>query len=306
MSQRAWFDKDLYKVLGVGKSASKDEIKKAYRKLAQRYHPDANSGDAEAEARFKEISEAHAVLSNDEKRKEYDQVRRFAEAGGERIYGFRPGGGGGVRINLEDLFGGAGGGFQDLFGGFGGAPDQRGADVETSVTLSFDEAVSGTTVVLGDGTKVRVPPGVTSGKTIRVRGKGRPGSGGGASGDVYVRVTVEPHPIFTLGEAGTISLTLPVTIAEAALGARIEVPTLGEPVTLKIPPGTPPGKTLRVRGKGAPRSGGGRGDLMVTIAVEIPQKLSRREKKLLEEFASEHGDSPRTHLEPFMHRPKAS
>lgn len=303
MAQRDWMEKDYYKVLGVPSSASKDEIKKAYRKLAQQYHPDANKGDAAAESRFKEISEAHGVLANDEKRAEYDEIRRFAATGGERWYGSRPGGGAGnVRVDIGDLFGGDGGGsaFEDLFGF--GPRSARGADAETSATLTFDEVVEGTMVTLADGTKVRIPPGVTGGSRIKVPGKGQPGRGGGAPGDLYVRVTVEPHPVFGLGKDGNLKITVPITYPEAALGAKIEVPTLGTPVTVKVPPGTPHGKTLRVKGKGIARRAGGSGDLMVRLEVHVPQKLSKKEKALLEEFAAVHGDSPRTHLEAWMNR----
>ena len=189
--QRDWAEKDYYKVLGVAKDAPKDEIKRAYRKLAQKYHPDANKGDASAEQRFKEISEAHAVLSNDDKRKEYDEFRRLVAAGGGRGYGF--GSNGRVRINVEDLgdlFGGGRGGvLDDLLGGFGfGGRQAGGRDVETEVRLSFYEAISGTTVVLPQGTKVRIPAGVGDGARIRVPGKGE--SLGGPPGDLYVQVTV--------------------------------------------------------------------------------------------------------------------
>lgn len=308
MAQRDWLEKDYYKILGVSESASKDEIKKAYRKLAQKYHPDANSGDAEAESRFKEVSEAHAILSSDEKRQEYDQLRQFAAAGGERIYGFRPGEGGGVRINLEDLFGGEATGFEDLLGGFGFGRrgPQRGADAETEVALSFDQAVYGTMVSLADGTKVRIPAGISPGKRIRVRGRGEPGAGGGPAGDLYVRVDVAPHPVFKLGQNGDLSLTVPVTFPEAALGAKVEVPTLDDPVTVKIPAGTTTGKVLRVRGRGAPQPKGGRGDLLVKVEVQVPQKLSRREKQLLEELAGVQKDSPREYLAPYLKKTKAS
>ncbi|MGI8775294.1 MAG: DnaJ C-terminal domain-containing protein [Actinomycetota bacterium] len=303
MAQRDWIEKDYYKVLGVSSSASKDEIKKAYRKLAQRNHPDANRGDAAAESRFKEISEAHAVLASDEKRAEYDEIRRFAATGGERWYGSRPGGGGGnVRVDIGDLFGGDGRGsaFEDLFGF--GPRSARGADAETSATLTFDEVVEGTMVTLADGTKVRIPPGVTSGARIKVAGKGQPGRAGGGPGDLYVRVTVDPHPLFQLGKDGNLMVTVPITYPEATLGAKIDVPTLGAPVTVKVPPGTPNGKTLRVKGKGIARRAGGDGDLLVRLEVEIPQKLSKKEKELLEQFAAVHGDSPRGHLEAWMNR----
>ena len=302
MAQRDWAEKDFYKVLGLEKSASKEEIKRSYRKLAQANHPDANKGDAAAEARFKEISEAYSILSNDEKRAEYDQFRRMVEAGGERFYGFTPPGGGeNVRVNIGDLFGNGGGSvFEDLLGGFGfrGRP-QRGADMESEVTLDFEEAISGVTMTLDTGARVRVPPGVRDGARIRVPGRGQT-LPGGEPGDLYVRVKVRPHPVFTTVGNGDLMITVPVTYPEAALGAKIEVPTLDGSVTVKVPGGTTSGKTLRVRGRGAPKPKGGHGDLLVKIEVEVPRKLGRREKEALERFAAEHKASPRTHLEEYL------
>jgi molecular chaperone DnaJ len=309
MSQRDWFEKDYYKTLGVTKSATKDEIKKAYRKLAQKYHPDANKGDATAEERFKEVSEAHSILSNDEKRKEYDEMRRLFESGGHRIYGGAPGGGGNVRVNIGDLFGdGVGdGGFNigDLFGGSGGGfgfgrRAQPGADLETEVHLSFEDAVNGTTVSLPNGGKVRIPAAVADGARIKVTGRGDPGSNGGPPGDLYVRVRVEPHPVFTLGPDASLNVRLPLTFAEAALGAKVQVPTLGEPVKVKIPAGTPNGKTFRVRGAGAAKRGGGRGDLHAKVEVQVPAKLSKKEKEALEAFAALHDESPRAFMDAFI------
>lgn len=302
MAQRDWAQKDYYKVLGVPKDASKEDIKRAYRKLAQKYHPDANKGDSQAETRFKEISEAHAVLSNREKRAEYDEMRRLFEAGGDRIYGYGPEGGGGVRINIGDLFGNEGTGslFEDLLGGVGFRTQRQGADLESEVTLSFDEAISGSTLTLENGARVRIPPGVGDGARIKVAGKGRPGLQGGPAGDLYVRVHVSPHPIFGRGKNGNLELIAPVTFTEAALGAKVEVPTLDGSVTVKVPSGTPSGKVLRVKGRGAPRPRGGHGDLLVTIEVQVPQKLSRKEKALLEEFAALHDESPRDHLKRYM------
>ena len=306
MAQRDWADKDFYKVLGIDKSASKEDIKRAYRKLAQKNHPDANKGDSAAESRFKEISEAYSILSNDEKRAEYDQFRRLVEAGGERFYGFTPPGGGeNVRINIGDLFGnGAGRGgsvFDDLLGGFGfgASGPQKGADLESEVTLGFDEAISGATMTLESGAKVRVPAGVRNGARIRVPGKGQ-AIPGGEPGDLYVRVNVRPHPIFSSAGDGDLAVSVPITYPEAALGAKIEVPTLDGSVTVKVPPGTTSGKTLRVRGRGAPRPRGGNGDLLVKIEVEVPRKLNRREKEALERFAEVHDASPREHLERYL------
>ena len=305
MSQRDWFEKDYYAVLGVSKDASKADIKKAYRKLAQQYHPDANKDDKNAESRFKEITEAHSILSNDEKRAEYDQMRSFVDAGGQRFYGFGPNrGGGNVRVNIGDLFGddgGMGGSvFEDLLGGmgFGRRGPMKGQDFETEVQLSFDEAIAGSTVAV-NGTKVKIPAGVGDGGRVRIPGKGGEGN---PPGDLYVRVRVSPHPVFRSEGGGNLGIDLPVTIAEAALGAKIEVPTLDGSVTVKIPAGTQDGKKLRVRGKGAPRPKGGHGDLHVTVRVEVPQKLSRTEKDLLEKFAAAHKDSPRQHLESYLQK----
>lgn len=308
MAPRDWLEKDYYKTLGVSESASKEEVKKAYRKLAQKYHPDANKGDEKAEERFKEVSEAHSILSHEEKRKEYDEMRSLLKAGGHRIYGGVPGGGGNVRINIGDLFGGGGGSAEDLLGdllgggrgfGFSRRP-QQGTDLETEVTLPFEQAVEGTTVTLPQGTKVRIPPAVADGARIKVGGRGEAGANGGPPGDMYVRVRVEPHPVFSMGPNGALTVRLPLTFPEAALGAKVSVPTLGAPVTVKIPAGTPNGKTLRVRGSGAPKRNGGKGDLLVKVEVAVPAKLSRKEKELLEEFAKIHDENPRGSLEPYL------
>lgn len=299
MAQHEWLEKDYYEVLGVPKDASKDEIKRAYRKLAQKYHPDANAGDAEAETRFKEISEAHSILSNDDKRREYDEMRRLMAAGGQRWYGFQPGsggpGGGTVRVNIGDFMDEDD--LEGLFGNlFGFRQNRRGQDLETETTLTFDEAVNGTMVSVA-GAKVRIPPGVRDGARIRVPGKGEPGGRGAPAGDLYVRVGVEEHPVFGLGGEGRLNVTVPVTFTEAALGANVAVPTLNGPVTVKIPAGTPSGKTFKVKGKGAPRPKGGNGDLLVTVHIEVPRRLSKEEKRLLEEFAKVHDASPREHLD---------
>jgi len=373
---RDWIEKDFYKTLEVGPDATAEEIKKSYRKLAQKHHPDANPDDPTAEGRFKEISEAYATLSNPEQRKEYDQVRRVAASGGFAGAG-QPGFGGfsgygGQQVRVEDL--------QDLLGGFGGLGDifgfgsrQRGGptqgpDLETELTIRFEDAAHGVTTSVnvrgaapcsrcsgsgaepgsavhtcgtcgGRGTvaqnqgffsfsqpcpqcrgsgriietpcancrgsgsenrtrevKLRVPAGVSDGSTLRLRGKGGPGLNGGPSGDLLVRIRVAPSTRF--GRRGNdLTLKVPLTYSEATLGTKIEVPTLNGAVNLKIPSGTPTGKTFRVRGRGISPDSGKPGDLLVTVHVSVPSKVSREEKKLLEELAKHENADLRSHLE---------
>jgi molecular chaperone DnaJ len=307
MTGQDWFEKDFYATLGVPKNADATEIKKSYRKLARTLHPDHNPGDAAAEAKFKEVGEAYAVLSDPEQRKQYDAIR--AMAGGGARFSAGPGGAGGT-AGFEDLFGGlfggggagpgvrystTGGGFEDLLGGLfsGGGGGfrpargpQRGPDVEATTTLPFRQAVEGSTVTLViDGRKVnaRIPAGVRDGQRIRLRGKGRPGGAGGEPGDLVIAVRVEPHPVFGL-DGRDLRVTVPVTFAEAALGAKVEVPTLdGGSVRVKVPAGTPSGRTLRVRGHGI-TTPQGKGDLLVTVQVVVPQRLSDKAKAAVEAF----------------------
>src|SRR5689334_17643137 len=356
------YQKDYYKALGVPKTATAAEIKKSYRELARKYHPDANKGSTDAEERFKEITEAYNVLSDEKQRKEYDEARSMF--GGFRVptSGGRTGTGG-TTFDLGDLFGN-GEGLGDVLGGIfrnrqgGGASSRarRGADVETETTLSFGDAIDGVTVSLrltgegpcpvcgGTGAKsgtvpkvcpdchgtgqqsrnlggfglsepcktcrgrglvvedpcpacsgsgramssrtiqARIPAGVADGQRIRLRGKGAPGERGGPAGDLYVRVHVKPHAIF--GRSGdNLTVTVPVTFTEAALGAEIKVPTLnGVLVSVRIPAGTPSGRTFRVRGRGARRKDGTNGDLLVTVAVQVPQNLNGAARQALESF----------------------
>jgi molecular chaperone DnaJ len=367
LSTKDFLEKDYYKVLGVSKGATADEIKKSYRKLARKYHPDANKGDSAAEERFKEISEAHTILSDEKRRKEYDDARSLF-GGGARMPGSGAGGGG-YGFDLGDLFGSAagstGGRLGDLLGGvFGGRTPQqtrttrprRGSDVETETSLTFGDAVDGTTVSLrladegpckacmGTGAKsgtvprvcpscegtgqesrnlgsfafsepckecrgrglvvddpcpvcsgsgramsartiqARIPAGVADGQRIKLKGKGAPGERGGPPGDLYVRVHVSPHPVF--GRSGhNLTVTMPVTYPEITLGAEIKVPShRGMPVSVRIPPGTPNGRTFRVRGKGVRRSDGTYGDLLVTVNVQVPKNLSNQAREALEAF----------------------
>jgi molecular chaperone DnaJ len=374
MSARDYLEKDFYAVLGVTKSASADEIKKAYRKLARQFHPDANAGDEKAEETFKEISEAYDVLSDDTKRREYDEMRQYgASFGGAGGFRGAPGGfgpGGATTVNLGDLFGDAGLGdvLGGLFGGRGGRRATKGDDLTGRVTLSFRDAASGVTTSVqlrseaacptcgGSGAKpgttphqctacqgsgqtvrqqggfgfaepcrachgrgqvvddpcgtcsgagvtmqtrkvnVRVPAGIKDGATLRVPGKGAPGRGGGPTGDLLVTVNVLPHPVF--GRKGEhLTVTVPVTFVEAALGATVTVPALtGDPVSLKIPAGTPTGRTFRVKGRGlAVKSK--TGDLLVTVEVAVPQRVDGKARKALDDYAAATaGNDPRADL----------
>ena len=297
MASQDWIEKDFYKILGVSKDVSDAELKKAYRKLAKENHPDLHPGDAAAEARFKDISEAFDVLSDAEQRREYDAIR--AMGGGAR---FTAGGqGAGFEDVFSNLFGGGGfqgGGFPG-FGGFGGFGPQRGQDLSTTASINFIDSVNGTTVKLNlrsESVSVKVPAGIQDGQKLKVKGKGQPSPNGGPAGDLVVTIKVKPHAVFTR-DGENIRVSVPVTYAEATLGATIEVPVLGgEPVKLKVAPGTPNGRTLRVKGKGV-QFGSRRGDLLATVEVKVPGHLPAKAKKLLEQFDAELPDeNPRQDL----------
>ena len=363
MAAQDWVNKDFYKTLGVKKDASAADIRKAYRKLAQELHPDRNPDNAKAESRFKDVSEAYAVLGSEAKRKEYDQIRSEYRGG----FSF-PGTGGGTspgNINIGDIFGS--GNLGDIFGGIfnrggGSGPTgtrrgpRRGADIETDVTITFEDALDGVTVPLrmtgegvcptchGTGAKAghtprvcancegtgqvmrnqggfaipevcpechgrgltvddpcadckgsgralssrvvhaRIPAGVKDGQKVRLPGKGAGGEFGGPAGDLHVRVNVGSHPVF--GRSGdNLTATVPVTFAEAALGAEIAVPApTGGTVKLRLQPGTGNGRTMRVRGKGVRRRDGTNGDLLVTVEVAVPQRLSSKAIDALKAF----------------------
>jgi molecular chaperone DnaJ len=311
MASQDWFDKDFYAVLGVKKDVSDAELKKTYRKLARLHHPDSNAGDAKAEARFKEISEAYSVLSDTEQRTEYDQMR--AMGSGARFTA--PGRAGG-NAGFEDVFGGMftggrarqsySGGFDDLLGGmFGGGRSAgfgtssggyqgfggptRGSDATANTTLDFLTAIRGETVSLqmqgGRETKVKIPAGVADGQKIRLKGKGTPSPDGGESGDLVLTITVRKHPIFER-DGLNLRVNVPVTFTEAALGATIEVPTLdGAPVKLRVAAGTPSGRVLRVKGRGVvtPK---GTGDLLAEVVIAVPSHLTPAAKEALEAFAA--------------------
>jgi molecular chaperone DnaJ len=321
VASQDWFDKDFYKVLGVAKDVSDADLKKTYRKLARQFHPDSNAGDAKAEARFKEISEAYSVLSDTEQRAEYDQVRamgsgaRFTAGGGapggfEDVFGGMFGGGGGRRAGasyqqngFEDLLGGmfGGGGFGRTSGGYQGfGGPTRGRDLTASTTLDFGTAINGDTVTLqpsgGKSIKVKIPAGVNNGQKIRLKGKGEPSPDGGEAGDLVLTVTVRKHPVFER-DGNNLRVDVPVTFVEAALGATVEVPTLGgEPVRLRVAAGTPTGRVLRVKGRGV-TTPKGTGDLLASVHVAVPSHLSDSAKKHLEAFASAMpSENPRAEL----------
>ncbi|QGN46045.1 molecular chaperone DnaJ [Micromonospora sp. WMMD558] len=390
MSSKDWVEKDYYAVLGVQKAASADDIKKAYRKLARESHPDHNPGDPRAEERFKAVSEAYAVLGDEAKRREYDEMRSLFGSGAFRRSARGGGQPGGMPFDVSDLFGGAAGGdrrfggagFQDLFssifsgGGGGGAGPRgpaRGRDVEAEVALDFDDAVRGVTLPLtlrapgvcdtchGSGAKpgtqprtcavchgagvttrnqgsfsfsepcrncqgvgtvveekcpecqgtggvtktrtlnVRFPAGVADGQRIRLAGRGEPGERGGPAGDLYVHVKVRPDDLF--GRSGDdLTLTVPITFAEAVLGTDLRVPTLDGAVTLRVPPGTPSGRVLRARGKGVVRKDGRAGDLLVTLDVAVPATLSDEARVALETFAAQTPPAAREHLDARVRR----
>jgi molecular chaperone DnaJ len=373
-AQREWFEKDYYSVLGVPQGATDKDISRAYKKLAKQYHPDANSGNKDAEERFKEISAAYDVLGDATKRAEYDDVRRMVASGvGPGGYGgFGPGGGGdGQTFNFEGNLGDLGGLFGNLFSGRrqrrGSTGPQRGQDLETELHLSFGDAVSGATSSVrfradatcstcagsgaapgstpetcpechGSGSiavdqgpfsfsqvcpncggrgqvipkpcptckgrgvevrarevKVRVPAGVADGQRIRVKGRGAAGANGGPPGDLYVVVHVRAHPLF--GRSGNdLTLRLPVTFPEAVLGADVKVPTLDGQVTMRIPPGTPSGKVMRVRGHGMHGDHDKTGDLIVTVEVQMPVNLNGEQRETIETLAKVLDEDPRAAL----------
>lgn len=287
MAAKDLYEKDLYKILGVAKKANSQEIKKAYRALARELHPDKNKGDKVREEKFKAVSEANDILSDEKKRAEYDDARARFERGGFRAPQSGQSGGAG---NFDDAFGG--GSPQDIFANlFGGRRGpRRGQDLQTESTISFRESIFGTTLELrlsaANGTPqnitARVPAGVTDGGKIRLKGKGAQGEGG--PGDLFINLHVSPHPLFT-HVGNNLTITLPVTFVEAALGADIKIPTLtGDEVTVRISPGTPSGRVLRVKGRGVQASEGA-GDLLVTIDVQVPRRVDGVARQALEEFA---------------------
>ena len=290
MAAKQIYEKDLYAVLGVKKGDDSAAIKKQYRKLARELHPDKTKGDKKLEERFKEVSEAYEILSDDKKRSEYNEMRDAFKSG-RMPHGGMPGGGnfqGNFSASdFQNLFGGGGGDiFSNLFGGGGRRQPQRGQDIGAEVSISFRDSIFGSENTLrinGKAVHIRIPAGIKDGNKIKVKEKGHPGEAG--PGDLYVTVNVIKHPVFTRDELN-LKMVLPVTFSEAALGADVKVPTLdGEEVTVRIAPGTTNGRTLRVKGRGV-ETAKGHGDLLITIDVQVPQRVEGAAKKALEEFAA--------------------
>jgi curved DNA-binding protein len=296
--------KDYYKILGVARGAGDDEIKKAYRKLARKYHPDV-SKEANAKERFQEVSEAYETLRDKEKRAAYDSLGSGYRQGQD----FRPppdwfdrfGGGGKAEdlhgVDLGELFESMGlfGRAQRRSGGFGRRAAFPGEDYEVPVRLTLEEAYRGTerTVQLdGRGFTARIPKGATDGQRLRLRGKGGPGMNGGPAGDLYLQIALEPHPLFR-ASGHDLDIDVPLAPWEAALGAEVEVPTLEGRVTMKVPPGSRAGQKLRLGGKGLPKPGGGAGDLYAILGVAVPGTLTEAERNLFEELKKTSRFNPR-------------
>jgi molecular chaperone DnaJ len=291
MAAKDLYEKDFYKTLGIDKKAAPDEIKKKYRALARELHPDKTKGDAAKEEKFKGISEAYEILSDPKKRAEYDEARSLFERGGFRA----PTGGQNFQGgDFSDMFGGGNPQdiFSNLFGGGGRRGPRKGQDLQTEATITFRESIFGTNLDLRLGTDrgaaqnitARVPAGVNDGAKIRVKAKGSPGEAG--PGDLFILLHVKAHPLFAR-KGENLTLTLPITFAEAALGADVKVPVLsGDEVTVRIAPGTPSGRTLRVKGRGITK-GASTGDLLVTVDVQVPQRVDGKALDALKAFAKE-------------------
>jgi len=298
MAAKDLYEKDYYQILGVAKNSDAAAIKKRYRKLARELHPDKTKGDKKLEDRFKAVSEAYDILSDDKKRREYDEARE-AFTSGRIPPGYAAGGAKFNAGDFGDLFGPGGDIFSSLFGG---GRSRHGADLQTESSITFKDSIYGTELNLRlspqgsapTNITTRVPAGIKDGAKIKIKGRGAPGAAG--PGDLYVIVHVTPHPVFSRKDEN-IHLTLPITFAEATLGADISVPTLdGDEVTVRIAPGTPSGRTLRVKGRGV-KKGTTSGDLMITLDVRVPQRVGGAARKAVEEFAKATADfNPRAEL----------
>lgn len=312
--------KDFYSILGVPRTATADELKKAYRKLAMQYHPDKNPGDKKSEEKFKEISEAYDVLSDTKKREMYDQ---FGHAGSQQGFGGGPGGFGGFGgFGGAGAGAGAGGGhgdpFQDIFGdvfgdifGGGRAGGQRsrrqqqakGTDLRYTLNISFEDSALGVEKIISfirhrggkeESAKlaVNVPAGVKEGQRLKLSGEGDLPSGASSPGDLYVIMHIQEHPLFKRNENDVI-LDLPISFTDAIIGTNVEVPTLTGKAMIRIPPGTHSGQTFRLKGKGFPKIGGfGSGDMLVKVLVDTPDHLTNKQKELVEELAKSVESTP--------------
>jgi len=313
-------NKDYYKILGLNKSTSPEDIKKAYRKLAMKYHPDRNKSNKAAEEKFKEISEAYAVLSDSEKKKQYDMFGAegfqqrysqddifsnfdfsniFKEFGFGNIGGWKRGGGSGIFNHIfsgasrRSSYGAQSDPYSSIFTNFGGRTGAfKGQDVIYELPLHLQDiikteqkTISYNLGGINQQIKVKIPAGIADGKKLRLAGKGQPGPEGGPSGDLYIKIKILDHPIFHR-EGDDLYINREIKFSEAALGTKIEVPTIdGKRLSLKIPTGTQSGSKMRLRGHGMPRmNGGGRGDEYVKINVAVPKKLNKKQKVLLEEL----------------------
>lgn len=311
---------DYYATLGIGNSASEDDIRKAYRELARKYHPDLNPDDARAKEKFQQVQSAFDVLSDTKKREMYDRYGSAYESMGAGGAGPQPwanagGGGPNVDINLEDLFGGGGGGgggFADLFKQFGqrGRRQQtrrqapsRGANIEHELTVPFTSAVLGgeaqIAVRRGNGQmetlQVKIPAGIEDGKKIRLRGQGEASVDGGPTGDILIKVRTAPHPHFRR-QGKRLDLRVPITLNEALGGAKVDVPTPHGTITLTVPPGTSSGKKLRLKGQGVQPAKGSPGDLLAEIQIVLPPDLTTADREQVESILSKYSDNPRADL----------
>src|SRR6202162_885485 len=310
--------RDYYETLGVSKTATEDEIKSAFRKLARKYHPDVAKDKKAAEEKFKQINEAYEVLSDPEKRKKYDQLgANWNQPGGFQPppeWGAQPAGGyhqwggdgGGVQFEFggtgfsdffEAFFGGGRG--RSAFGGFGGreATSERGADVEADILVTLEEALHGSTRTVSlrrpgsnkvETYQVKIPRGVHEGQRIRLAGQGEAGGRGGKSGDLFLRVRLAKHPDFTV-EGSDLVHEVKIAPWQAVLGTELKVPTLEGTVRLKVPSGTQGGQRFRLRERGLPSASGQRGDLYVVVQMQVPKKLSEREREIWNQLAKLHG-----------------